>query len=127
MKLDHDLVRDILFFAEDLPYSTFASGDKIFKSERLKKYSEDQINYAITRLGNDDAQFIKGYVKIASGKPYMSVVSGLTFEGHQYLDKVRDPKVWAESKKISSKLASVSLDMMSNIASDVIVKMIKLN
>lgn len=99
----------------------------IFKSEKLKKYSEDEINYAISRLGNDDAQLIKGYVKFASGKPHFTSISSLTFEGHKYLDNIRDPKVWSESKKISSKFASVSIDVMSSIASNVITKILTID
>lgn len=127
MELNHECIRDILLFSEELPYLEHASGDQIFNSKRLKKYSSDQINYAITRLGSNDAQLIKGNVKITNGNPYITTISGLTFEGHKYLDNIRDPKVWSESKKIASKLGSVSIDIMSTIATSVITKMLHLD
>ncbi|MGY0523152.1 DUF2513 domain-containing protein [Pseudomonas aeruginosa] len=54
-------------------------------------------------------------------------MSSLTFDGHKYLDNIRDPKIWKESKKISSKLASVSIDIMSEIAAKVITKTLGLD
>ncbi|EGO2515536.1 hypothetical protein Q9Q_01568 [Enterococcus faecalis EnGen0078] len=127
MKLSHDCIRDILLFSESLPYNEPAFGDKIFKSDLLKKYSSEEINYAVSKLGDDDAQLIKGYVKFASNKPYMTYISSLTFDGHKYLDNIRDPKIWKESKKISSKLASVSIDIMSEIAAKVVTKTLGLD
>ncbi|MCU2264702.1 DUF2513 domain-containing protein [Enterococcus faecalis] len=127
MKLSHDCIRDILLFSESLPYNEPAFGDKIFKSDLLKKYSSEEINYAVSKLGDDDAQLIKGYVKFVSNKPYMTCISSLTFDGHKYLDNIRDPKIWKESKKISSKLASVSIDIMSEIAAKVITKTLGLD
>ncbi|MEG0255911.1 MULTISPECIES: DUF2513 domain-containing protein [Lactobacillales] len=124
MKLSHDCIRDILLFTEEIPYMEHLTGTKIFKSERLKKYSEDEINYAISKLGNEDAQLINGFVKIASGKPYLTSISSLTFTGHNYLDNIRDPKVWSESKRISAKFTSVSIEIMTTIASNVITKML---
>ncbi|EAF6236000.1 DUF2513 domain-containing protein [Listeria monocytogenes] len=127
MKLNHDLIRDVLLFSEDLSFNKSATGDDIFKSKRLSKYSIDEIIYAITRIGDNDAQLIKGNVLFASGKPYRTVISGLTFNGHKYLDNIRDPKVWSETKKISSKVTGISIDIMSQIASQVILKMLNLN
>lgn len=127
IELSHECIRDILFFAEELPYMKPASDDQIFNSDRLKKYSSDQINYAVSRLGNNDARLIKGYVKIASGKPYRTHIGSLTFEGHKYLDNIRDPKVWTESKKIASRFQSVSIDIMSNVAANVITKMLNID
>lgn len=126
MKLNHDCIRDILLFTEDLPPDEVAIDDQIYESDRLKKYSKDEIIYAITRLGDNDAKLIKGYVKISGDVPYITCISSLTFEGHKYLDNIRDSKVWSESKKISSKLSSVSIDVMVNIASKVMLKMLNL-
>lgn len=127
LKLNHDCIRDVLLFAEELPYNNQVTNDSIFESERLEKYSKDEICYTITKIGNDDAKLINGYVKIASGKPYITCIKSLTFEGHKYLDNIRDPKIWKESKKISSKITSVSIDIMSTIASNVIMKTLKLD
>ncbi|MGM0182212.1 hypothetical protein IGK74_001132 [Enterococcus sp. AZ150] len=127
MKLDHECIRDILLFAEELPYNSPAYGETIFKSKRLKRYSEDEINYAITKLGLDDAELINGFVKFASNKPYITCISSLSFEGHKYLDNIRDPKVWKETKNIASKVTSVSIDILGTIASNVILKTIGLN
>lgn len=50
MHLKHDCVRDILIFIEELPFNHQAMNDEIFSSERLSKYSKDEIIYAIERI-----------------------------------------------------------------------------
>lgn len=127
MKLNHDCIRDILLSAEDLPYRKTLSNENLFESKILKKYDPDEIRYTISKIGNDDANLINGYVKFASNQPYNTTISSLTFSGHTYLDNIRDPKVWSEAKKVSSKLTSVSIDIMSQIASNVIIKMLNLD
>lgn len=127
IKLNHDCIRDILLFTEQLPFGETAKNNQIFKSELLNKYSEDELNYAITRMGNDDAELVIGKVKYASNKPYITTISSLTFKGHKYLDNIRDPKVWKESKKLASKLSSVSIDILSDIASTTVMRILGLN
>lgn len=127
MKLSHDCVRDILLFSEELPYRASAINVDIFESKRLKKYSKDEINYTISKIGTDDANLIHAHVKIVSNKPYRTCISSLTFDGHKYLDNIKDPKVWSETKKISSRVAGVSIDIMSQIASNVIIKTLNLD
>ena len=48
----------------------------------------------------------------------------LTYQGHEYLNNIRDNKIWKNTKKISSKLSSVSLEILKSIAINEINKVI---
>lgn len=122
MKLNHDCVRDILLFTEELSINENPSGDKIFKSDRLKKYSKDEVTYAISRLKKEEADFLHVSILYSGLEVYWISISSLTFKGHSYLDTIRDPKIWKETKSITSKVASVSLEIMSSVAADTIKK-----
>ncbi|CAI3295799.1 hypothetical protein CIRMBP1196_01765 [Enterococcus cecorum] len=127
MKLSPDCIRDILLFAEELPFTHTARNDEIFKSKLLEQYTEDEINYAIRKLGNHDANLIIGDVQFASNIPYMTYISGLTFNGHQYLENIKDPTVWEKTKEATSKFTSVSIDILGTVAASVITKMLHLD
>lgn len=51
-------------------------------------------------------------------------VSGITWQGHRFLDTVRDNKVWSDTKSVVSKFSSVSISMVETIASNVITQLI---
>lgn len=51
----------------------------------------------------------------------MSNITGITFKGHEYLDNIRDPKVWKETKHTVLKtVASASLSIFSAVASKIV-------
>ena len=40
----------------------------------------------------------------------------LTMAGHQYLETIRDPEVWRQTKESAEKIGSFSLDVLSALA-----------
>ena len=52
-------------------------------------------------------------------------IYSITWKGHEFLDNIRDPKVWKKTKNITNRFASVSVSLISNIASQVISKLIE--
>ncbi|CUS26106.1 hypothetical protein FC70_GL000498 [Paucilactobacillus oligofermentans DSM 15707 = LMG 22743] len=44
----------------------------------------------------------------------------ITWDGHEFLDTIRDPEVWSNTKKILSHLESVSISTVSNIGTGVL-------
>lgn len=96
----------------------------ILESEQLKKYSQDEVHHAINVMGNDGAKLIKASTQIASNKLFLIAIGSPTFEGHKYLDNIRDPEVWKQTKKATSKFVSVSIDVLSSVAASVITKML---
>lgn len=122
MKLDHDLVRKILLVIE--------SSDKLQgpnEIELLEKisgtYDRNQIAYSISKLR--EAKYITGRVVWGNNAAAMIEPGNLTYEGHQFLDNIRDDGVWKHTKNILSKFSSVSLTLVSKIAAEVITQLIE--
>lgn len=120
MKLSNDLIRDTLLFAESLKYNQTASNSQIAESDYGKKYSQDEILYAISRLGDNDAKLIKGSIQYASNNPFRWFIGSPTYAGHQYLENIRDPKIWKETKEKMALVGSASLSILSQVAASII-------
>ncbi|NLZ54536.1 MAG: DUF2513 domain-containing protein [Thermoanaerobacteraceae bacterium] len=122
MKLNHNCVRDLLLFIEDnLTYSTYIYVNEI----QLEGYTQEEIIYSADKLL--DAGYITGTRKVflgSDGTPQIEIKS-ITWDGHQFLDNIRDNKVWEQTKGILSKFSSVSIGIISNVASQVISNIIK--
>ncbi|QOC46423.1 DUF2513 domain-containing protein [Komagataeibacter rhaeticus] len=46
----------------------------------------------------------------------MPLVAGLTWEGHEFLDTVRDPEIWRKTKERAKGVASVGIGFLWEIA-----------
>jgi len=125
MKLNMECVRDSLLELEsklDLDDPIYSEG--LLKFKTCKKFGTDEFLYTLTKL--DEAGFIQFNTQYADGsKYYIYNVSEITCNGHQYLDNVRDSKVWSETKKVISHFESVSVQLASNISSQVLTNLIK--
>ena len=124
MKLNHDCVRDLLLFAEEhLEY-----GNRLFVNEAsIKDYATTDLIYAADKL------YEAGYIDAdkhvffgSHGIPSIEIKS-ITWDGHQFLDNVRDDGVWKNTKNIISGFASASIGIINNVATQVISGMIKSN
>jgi len=48
----------------------------------------------------------------------------MTYKGHQFLDSVRSPKVWRETKSVAEKVGVFSLNFLSQTASQIITNLV---
>lgn len=122
MKLDHDCIRDILLTIEEMDYTITGLTKNVFEEQnRIQKYESTQVLYTLKRL--NDAGFIN--VMFAKGEAFYHFynVHSMTYSGHQLLDDIRDDKVWKETKDKASKLSSVSIPVLQQIASSVVKQM----
>lgn len=113
MILDRDCVRDLLLTIESDGFNNTLFLEKICEDSRMKSYSNETVTYAIQKL--KEANYINASILIADGAPYLVSVSSLTWEGHNFLDNVRDPSIWEKVKSKSSKLTSVSLPLLAEL------------
>lgn len=121
MKLNHNCVRDLMLFIEDnLEY-----GYRLYVNElNLGDYNQQTIVYSADKLY--EAGYINALIKTTIGSDLPQIeVKSITWEGHQFLDNIRDNKVWENTKNILSKFSSVSIGIISNVASQVISNLIK--
>lgn len=116
MKLNEDCIRDLLLYLEDM--LDYDNPTKIYSLE-LKEYTTEELTYTAERLL--EGGLINCSVNpLDGGMPYI-VVNSITYAGHQFLDNIRDNKVWKKTKEILSKFESVSVDIISETAAKVII------
>lgn len=125
LKLDHDFVRQILLKIEncDKPLGIERPEYNQLMADNHKTFNELAYTMQILLEGG----LVTGKVLWGNNEPAYVKPSNLTFKGHEYLDNIRDNKIWSSAKKTTSKLASVSLSIMSQVAADLIAKSLGLN
>lgn len=125
MKLDHDLVRCVLLAIEESEDINGINENELL--DYLKKYGnyDNRNNIVYTVLKLKEAGFITGGIQWANNSPAWITAGNLTYDGHKFLDNIRDDKVWKDTKTILSKFSSVSLSFVSSVASNVISQLIQ--
>ena len=124
MKLDHDFVRNILLKIENSNHPGGIERGKFNELMEDNGKSFEELAYTVQILLDGD--LITGKVLWGNNVPSYIKPINLTYKGHEYLDNIRDTKIWASTKKKTSKLASVSIDIMSKVASELIIKSLNL-
>ena len=118
MKLNKDCIRDLLLYLEDnLSYTS----DININNLKFKNYTEEELVYTCERL--IEADFLSCIVSKGFEMPII-IAKNITYRGHEFLDNIRDDSVWKETKKITSKFASTSVQIISNVAAKVIAEII---
>lgn len=97
MKLDYDCVRDILLTIEELNFCEYLHNNNVTKFKRLRDYHPNKIAYTIKKLSK--AGFIPkiGIVVAISGYINFNICE-MTWEGHQFLNSIRNNDVWEKPK-----------------------------
>ncbi|MCY8002820.1 DUF2513 domain-containing protein [Bacillus haynesii] len=114
MKLDHDCVRSLLLELEEKLGLNDVIGNEVIKvSSTAEKFGESQTMYCATKLV--EAKLLIGSKTIADMETLL-LISSLSFEGHQFLDNIRDDGIWKDTKAKVSQLSSVSLPILSQVA-----------
>ncbi|MGN7267361.1 DUF2513 domain-containing protein [Bacillus licheniformis] len=73
-----------------------------------------------------EADFLNGSVSRADNKIDYIGVGSITWDGHQFLDNIRDNAVWSKTKDAVKSLSSVSLSILSNVGESITKKLIGL-
>ncbi len=120
MKLDHNCVRKLLLFLEE---NLSLTNQAILNGIEIDKFSTDEIVYAGIKLG--EAGYLDTKINnYAYGDMPKVIVEQITWEGHKFLDTIRDDTVWGHTMKVVSKFSSTSISFVSNIASQVLTNLI---
>ncbi|HBB71853.1 MAG TPA: hypothetical protein DCZ71_04525 [Ruminococcus sp.] len=133
MKLEYDCVRHVLLVLEELcsfdPDSS--SGYKEVTAADIQKsmlsisgaphHEVKDIYYTILKL--DEGGFITTIEIIEDDFTKVKNVIDITYQGHQYLDSIRDESIWSSVKSLSP---SLTFRIITNIAEKLIMKKIKL-
>lgn len=121
MNLNYDCVRDLLlvmenhiYFKDDLEYR-WLFFDKV--CELLPSYTKKDIAYATLRL--QEADYIIVSIDNSDNRFSGASYRSITFKGHQYLDSVRNPKLWT---KIKEKAGSFSFSIIMKMSEKMIIE-----
>lgn len=119
MKLNVDCVRDILLVIESAGFNETLTLSELVK--KLPKHSRDEIHYTCVKLY--EGKFINAELKPYPGKaiPMITEIKSLTYEGHKFIDTVRDNTIWKKTKNTISDIASVSFSILQSVASQLIM------
>jgi hypothetical protein len=108
MKRDMDFIRELLLRIE--------GGEKQFswsgtQTGRQHNPEEEKLGEHIRLL--KQAEFIDVEAESISGVVFLK---GLSWKGHDFLDSVRDPKIWAKTKEGAFAAGGFTLDLLADLA-----------
>ena len=118
LKLNQECIRDLLLYLEE--NLSYENNIKI-NDLSLKKYSKTDLIYSADKLNEI------GYLNCMKSKgftPPIIIVKSITYNGHQFLDNIRDNKVWSKTKSILKPFKSASIEIISETASKVFISLI---
>lgn len=120
MKLDIDCVRDVLLEFEELPFGCHTPCD--FPNS-ISKYGDNTVEYTLSKL--QEGGFITANIsKMQDGSPNFLGIYDITFSGHQFLETIRNNKVWGKTKNVAGKVGCNAFSIITQIASSVISELI---
>ena len=109
-----DLIRDLLLGIE--ADSRFSGRNWISPDEKdnlgvlgVSDHSHEEVAYHLALL-------IEGQYLIGKTTMEMPIISRLTWEGHEFLDNIRDPGIWGKTKERLKGLPNIALSVIAQIA-----------
>ena len=110
MKLNQECVRDLLIYLENnLDYHK-----RLYVCDiNLKDYSSNELLYTAEKL--KEANFLNCFGGIYSKYNLPLSVDSITYQGHQFLDTIRDENVWSNAKSKIKTVASVTLPILQDL------------
>ena len=110
---DMELVRDILLTIEQDP---MCNGQHLSTLD-IPDRPYEEVFYHVGLMVKSG--LVEGNLNINSVMP---MVSGLTWNGHELLDNIRDDGIWAKTKERAKALPSVALTILVQIATSEVKK-----
>ncbi len=111
MKLDKNLVRELMIYYEDN-----LDNENVINSENITipEYTEEQINYTTQKLIEG------GYLNGSKVKGYnFCLVMSLTWNGHEFIDNARDITMWDVLCAGIAPFGSVSIGVITQLLTEI--------
>lgn len=120
MKRDLDLVRSILIYVEK------ACGEVDAEDLVTDSWPFETVAYHIRLMAHHGLVDLSDDTRDMNGETLSLTVSGLTWDGQDYLDAIRDPKVWAKVKKtVKEAVGSTTFEVVRQTGALVAMSMVK--
>lgn len=89
MKLNHDCIRAILLDVEEASgFNRFMCLSELLNLKRTSAFSDEDVKYSIVKL--KEADYVNVELTYGSNDLYDIDMGSLTWEGHKFLDNIRD-------------------------------------
>lgn len=123
MKLYPDCVRSILLEVESCSLNEYRTVDEL--ESAITSFTKEDIIYTCIKL--KEAGFINAQIinTVTEESPVVKGVQSLTYAGHAFLDNIKSDTVFDNAKAVASKIGSVSINGLSQIATGVVSALIK--
>ena len=120
MKTNIECIRDVLLNFESLPLGCYAPYDFSFA---IEKHGISDVEYSLVKLM--EAGYISADIQRCLDGSYSYLgIYDITFPGHQFLEKIRDNKVWAKTKAVAGNIGSQAFDVIAKIATSILTNLI---
>ena len=97
------------------------SMDNLFSNHYCEKYNKSDVVYSLICLEKED--FIQADFLYGSGQLVDAIISDITNEGHDFIEKVRKDTFWNKFKKsVISTCGSVGLSVLSSMVTNELSK-----
>ena len=122
VKLNVDCMRDILLTMENYGYGEVSNIETLHNA--LPNYTEEEISYACLKMNE------AGFIDVLSADttesliPIIVQVTDITYDGHQFLENIRQQNVWNKTIETAKKLGSLSIPVLQEISQKIIFSMI---
>ncbi|WP_246366932.1 DUF2513 domain-containing protein [Paraliobacillus salinarum] len=121
LQLNQDCVRSILLELEEkLTLMDHVYLHDLKEYNTFKEFGENQSIYAILKL--IEVGYINGKPQFASNKLHNLGIASLTWEGHVFLDNIRDNKIWSKTKEATKNFSSISVTVLSKLANEYLMQ-----
>lgn len=117
MTLDPDCVRDILLNIEAAPFGKRIDLSTLKKE--LPSYPEENIWYTCVKLKEGGYLDVSTSPALRSPLPVILKINGLTFNGHEFLNEIRQSSNWGKIKSVASTAGVNSLKALADISKEV--------
>lgn len=126
MKLKLEIIRDVMLELEEklLLNDNLESNAVSLQElkELLPSYSKEDLAYTIIKLC--EANYIEAHIEHGGNKIIFCDVSDITYDGHEFINSIRDKGVWNDVKNAFNKVGVISLPIAKDIASSLLKQML---
>lgn len=124
MKLNTDYIRELLLYIEkQLDYTDKDSPEpkthlemtkgEVVSSDYFSTYNKQELSYALELLIKEKYVELAGNPKFDNvGNLIFAKIIGLSWQGHELLDNIRDDTIWNAVKKKASKFGGFSISSL---------------
>jgi hypothetical protein len=115
MKRDMEFIRNLMLNLEDLSYPSLSDLNSGY-GELVRLAEHIRLMY--------EAGFVSG-VDCSSAGSIEWLELRLTWEGHDFLDSVRDPRIWEKTKATATRVGGLTADILKDLAKGFVRKQLE--